>query len=105
MRGLDLIRELEGELERLIHFELALATIFRSDTCVTTVDLRNLHEALRVGQIAERVPWCSIAAMGRSRFHVTSRVPVRVVCGARVETGKLSECLLRLSDRVSYCQN
>ena len=29
-RGLDLIRELEGELERLAHVELALAVIFRT---------------------------------------------------------------------------
>lgn len=38
MKGLDLIGELEGELKRLAHVDLALVGIVKGDTCGLTVN-------------------------------------------------------------------
>ena len=49
MSGLDLIRELEGELKRVAHLGLTLAGIVKSDTCRLAAN--------RAGVIAELGHW------------------------------------------------
>ena len=77
MKGLDLIREWEGEVERLFHLEVALAGIVKS-LQEKWVHQKWTRDKLEARKIAERVPWHLITLL----HHLLPSVCT--LCGARI---------------------